>query len=855
MKKASSVTGVESGLITIPDAPPRFRFGGQGDKVGFLKKHAALIRNSPSTILLPLLVLVTLAACGSALVVTALRREEDVLEDEAYLLAMETSSWFSDQLNQATLPLFSLAQFVNQLNDTFGSLPDDIGVAGERDSLPLVLPGQTHRNITGVCDNPELKERFTAIAAGIKRDSNMEGVLVNLQLAPQAVVCLLHPVNNTEDFEPPVFMDNTGAIGHDLLSDPKRNFIAEQTLESEKMVIAGPLSLRQCSDCDPTVERAFIARLPIDPPGMPGARDDQGRRLRWGFAVALINWNALIYRSNVFELFDERGWNFQLTRTDVVVDKETGDVQRKVSLVFLDETDVSHHKQVVVLADSPGYGAESGNSGLTVALETTNNEWEMTVSYNHDDTWKIYSLVAVALFSTLVAVLVYLLLAQKQFHAMVVAEQSQLLVTNAKQAAKDERDLNDFIAHEVRNPLSAAMSACTFVSVTVNEAQPLQTEESRAGVREDVRIIERSLKFINDLLRSMLDIHRAACDQLVLDESEADVLLDILEPVSAMLYHRDENFSVQVDCPENLIIRTDRLRLQQVVLNLGRNAAKFVEIGYVRLRAFVGSDGLVLIAVEDSGPGIPADKRENLFNRFQKSLDMQSQGTGIGLNLCKVIMDSMGGVISLDTSYDSGIPGYPGTRIVLSLNQKPLIQGDGQSRLTGAKLAIEHAPTKDASIEVEPGLGTAVNGEENSLAIISEATGLPNILNVLLVDDERILRKLACRSILKLCPGWTIREAASGETALQLCQENTFDLVLMDQYMASVERQLTGTETVRELRTQGCSSIICGLSANDLAASFDKAGADFFLLKPFPCKPEELQEALKRILSPRSAGR
>ncbi|KAL7571756.1 hypothetical protein ACA910_002849 [Epithemia clementina (nom. ined.)] len=89
-----------------------------------------------------------------------------------------------------------------------------------------------------------------------------------------------------------------------------------------------------------------------------------------------------------------------------------------------------------------------------------------------------------------------------------------------------------------------------------------------------------------------------------------DVKYDILEPVASMLYSRSSPFTVEVECPEDLVIISDKIRLKQVVLNLGRNAAKFVEQGYVRLRADVSTnDHKVVLFVEDSGPGIPKDKR------------------------------------------------------------------------------------------------------------------------------------------------------------------------------------------------------------------------------------------------------
>jgi signal transduction histidine kinase len=102
-----------------------------------------------------------------------------------------------------------------------------------------------------------------------------------------------------------------------------------------------------------------------------------------------------------------------------------------------------------------------------------------------------------------------------------------------------------------------------------------------------------------------------------------------------MLYQRDGGVDVTVDCPKNLIIATDCLRLKQIMLNLGRNSTKFVHSGFIRFRAAV-VDGVVEVYVEDSGPGIPIEKRGALFEKFQSSLDVLSQGTGIGLSLVRV---------------------------------------------------------------------------------------------------------------------------------------------------------------------------------------------------------------------------
>jgi len=119
---------------------------------------------------------------------------------------------------------------------------------------------------------------------------------------------------------------------------------------------------------------------------------------------------------------------------------------------------------------------------------------------------------------------------------------------------------------------------------------------------------------------------------------------------------------------------------------------------------------------------------------------------------------------------------------------------------------------------------------------------------VLFVDDDPILRKLFSRTVRTVAPDWSIREAANGEAALKLVDSESFDLIFMDMYMAAVEKQLLGTETVVALRRKGVTSRICGLSANDKEMEFLKAGADVFTYKPFPCEARALTKELHRIL-------
>ncbi|KAI2493633.1 phosphorelay sensor kinase [Fragilaria crotonensis] len=113
-----------------------------------------------------------------------------------------------------------------------------------------------------------------------------------------------------------------------------------------------------------------------------------------------------------------------------------------------------------------------------------------------------------------------------QLRAQTESEKPAAIIEAAQKAMRGERELNDFIAHEVRNPLAAAMSASSFVTASVNdETKPFSL--LRAAVNEDLRIIDNALHFINDLLRNMLDMQRAHSNQLSISYAPVDILQDV----------------------------------------------------------------------------------------------------------------------------------------------------------------------------------------------------------------------------------------------------------------------------------------------------------------------------------------
>ncbi|CAB9523858.1 Adaptive-response sensory-kinase SasA [Seminavis robusta] len=859
-----------------------------------------VIRSNNLIWIVPLLVFVGLVASGVTVSTMHFDNQQSTQMVEAISVAAETGQRFSDFLDHSITPLFSLGQFVHEL-DLFRDLPDAIGPHNQPGSLPMADNNTSikFRNVSGVCDDPTLTDRFHRIASTIKKNAlHMQGVLVNLQLVPEGVVCLLHPEVNYEDFPPGKFMNNTGAIGHDLIADPQRRFHAEESLKAGVLKTVGPIPLVQCQGCHPVVEQAFIARLPIVMDGHDiVAHDGTVLKRRWGFAVALINWAVLVEKTYLHEEFAVRGWGFRLSRQDYTFDSD------------LDEYIV----KTVTLAETPDfdYMASHPHQHQVVEehLDTTDSEWTIQVAYSLDASpaWRIVSYIAIVTVSLLISLLASTVLFQKQVHSELVKAN----LVRAELSARAERDLNDFMSHEIKNPLGAAMAAGNFIASAIEQEQlkllqlqgdnNAETQQQQANlnddsthstgnvyqtIAEDVGIINASLHFINNLVRSLLDLHRAQSRQLTLEPVETDIKCDILEPVAAMLPSRDCNYRVEVVVSEDMdiLMMVDRLRLQQVILNLGRNSAKFVhDKGFIRLGATLLPDKSVELSVEDSGSGIPESKRQNLFARFQESLDSMNQGTGVGLNLCRTLVDLMGGELYLDETYHSGVEGCPGARFVVRLPnsafvEPPLLEWDDEDddvpEEVSPSAALEMDEEEDVVLDMEMGvsrksMGASHHNHHHHHGGGGESIGrshqshhshhgrirdqpvepvLPEHLTILVVDDERILRKLALRGFHRLAPGWTLEETASGEAALQLVETKHYDMILLDQYYASTERRLTGTETARALRAKGVTSLIVGVSANDLEDAFLGAGADMFATKPFATSQAQLKQFMGRAL-------
>jgi PAS domain S-box-containing protein len=487
------------------------------------------------------------------------------------------------------------------------------------------------------------------------------------------------------------------------------------------------------------------------------------------------------------------------------------------------------------------------------------------------------------------------------------AEREQELIS-ANERFKAEQQLNEFVSHEVRNPLAAAVSSIQFLEQELGDST--RSHFPRDSLEEDVHIIAHSLEYIHQLLTSMLDLNKfLEKGGVQLNSRPALLRRDFTEPVYQLYKHRASKlqFSIQswwqdhggklqvIPEGHDQRMNIDIVRLKQILINIVSNAIKFTQEGFVRVQVgrFDPDDPERLtIIVEDSGPGIPKDKRNLLFEKYVQ-LSTQIQGSGIGLALTKQLVEAMHGSIIIDENYQSGLPGHPGTRFVVDLvapvvENETSSQSDEMDTVTSQEKRQNHSPSPHGSIanpspakrcrrdaksaQTEKGestLDTSLKASiihahrnraeesrqqrhENPSRKSGCTRDLPENLRVLIVDDDMIIRKLLSRRLLNIDPTMTVETAESGEIAIEMIKDPSkkYDLVLMDHFMPLCGGVLTGEETIRIIRPH-VEGVIAGSSGNDMSKEHTRAGADLFWLKPVP-KDDILVDDLKEAFKEKS---
>ena len=224
----------------------------------------------------------------------------------------------------------------------------------------------------------------------------------------------------------------------------------------------------------------------------------------------------------------------------------------------------------------------------------------------------------------------------------------ELLVAKEK-AEESNRLKTAFLAnmsHEIRTPLNAIVG---FSSVLVSD------DSSPAEKEQYCDIIQKNSDLLLHLINDILDISRMESGRIKFVWEECDVVELCQTALSTVEYGRKTSVLFLFETPvPSLVVKTDAQRLKQVLINLLSNAAKFTPSGSIKLTVAIDKQHQQLeLSVSDTGCGIPPDKSEKVFERFEK-LNEYSQGTGLGLAISRLIIENLGGKIWVDKDYTEG---------------------------------------------------------------------------------------------------------------------------------------------------------------------------------------------------------
>lgn len=359
----------------------------------------------------------------------------------------------------------------------------------------------------------------------------------------------------------------------------------------------------------------------------------------------------------------------------------------------------------------------------------------------------------------------------------------QLAIENLQHADKLKDEFLANTSHELRTPLHGMIGIAE--SLLGGAAGPLNN-----NVRANLQLLMASGRRLSNLVNDILDFAKLRHQDLRLALRAVDVasavslVLKTLEPLAA-----GKGLDLHQQTPADLpLARADEDRLQQILYNIVGNAVKFTNTGSVIVQASQ-EGGMVRISVQDTGPGIPEDKLEAIFESFEQldgAADRIQGGTGLGLAITRKLIQSHGG--------DIQVASEPGNGSVFSFTL-PLADADTPraaattSAADAAALLLMEVPQNEAQSVIEP--GAEASSLENSLQTI-QGEGR----KVLAVDDEPVNLQVVTNHLG--LAGFTVIQAVDGIQALELLENDAADadLVLLDVMMP----RLNGFEVCERIR-------------------------------------------------------
>lgn len=208
------------------------------------------------------------------------------------------------------------------------------------------------------------------------------------------------------------------------------------------------------------------------------------------------------------------------------------------------------------------------------------------------------------------------------------------------------------MSHELRTPLNSIIG---FTNLMLTDDITPPTGEQKEGLEIVLRNARNLLALINDIL-DLSKIEAGRITILTEQFSLDTVIADSLSTVAPLVGGKHVELISEID-PAIPAFESDPARIKQIILNLLSNAAKFTESGYIKVNAKLMEGNLVSVAVEDTGPGVPADYLELIFEEFRQvdgSNTRKYGGTGLGLSISRRLARMLGGDLTVRSEFGKG---------------------------------------------------------------------------------------------------------------------------------------------------------------------------------------------------------